>query len=61
MPARNTGRPFSFIRKAKNKKQKMPLSALQYEWPNAIVTEVTAASEFYKAEDYHQAYYELEW
>ena len=31
----------------------------QYEWPNPIVTEVTAASDFYIAEDYHQAYYEL--
>ena len=29
------------------------------EWHNAIVTEVAAASEFYEAEDYHQAYYEL--
>jgi peptide-methionine (S)-S-oxide reductase len=29
------------------------------DWRNAIVTEVTGASEFYKAEDYHQAYYEL--
>lgn len=28
-------------------------------WRNAIVTEVTAASELYIAEDYHQAYYEL--
>jgi peptide-methionine (S)-S-oxide reductase len=26
-------------------------------WPNPIVTEVTAAPEFYKAEDYHQSYY----
>lgn len=31
----------------------------QNEWPNQIVTEVTIASEFYIAEDYHQAYYEL--
>jgi peptide-methionine (S)-S-oxide reductase len=26
-------------------------------WPNPIVTEVTAASTFYPAEDYHQDYY----
>jgi len=26
-------------------------------WPNPIVTEVTPAGEFYKAEDYHQGYY----
>ncbi len=26
-------------------------------WPSPIVTEVTAAPEFYKAEDYHQGYY----
>jgi peptide-methionine (S)-S-oxide reductase len=26
-------------------------------WPNPIVTEVTAAPEFFKAEDYHQGYY----
>lgn len=26
-------------------------------WPNPLVTEVTAASTFYKAEDYHQDYY----
>jgi peptide-methionine (S)-S-oxide reductase len=31
----------------------------QDEWSNQIVTEVTIASEFYIAEDYHQAYYEL--
>ena len=31
----------------------------QNEWSNRIVTEVTIASEFYIAEDYHQAYYEL--
>lgn len=31
----------------------------QNEWSNQIVTEVTIASEFYIAEDYHQAYYEL--
>ena len=28
------------------------------DWQHAIVTEVTQASAFYKAEDYHQAYYE---
>lgn len=28
-------------------------------WENAIVTELTAAKEFYVAEDYHQQYYEL--
>ena len=26
-------------------------------WPDPIVTEVTAAPEFFKAEDYHQGYY----
>jgi peptide-methionine (S)-S-oxide reductase len=26
-------------------------------WPNPIVTEITAASEYYKAEDYHQNYF----
>ncbi|HEY3789553.1 MAG TPA: peptide-methionine (S)-S-oxide reductase MsrA [Urbifossiella sp.] len=26
-------------------------------WPNPIVTEVTPAPEFFKAEDYHQGYY----
>ena len=31
----------------------------QGDWSNQIVTEVTIASEFYIAEDYHQAYYEL--
>jgi peptide-methionine (S)-S-oxide reductase len=28
-------------------------------WPRPIVTEVTAAGEFFKAEDYHQGYYRL--
>lgn len=28
-------------------------------WPNPIVTEATAAPEFFKAEDYHQGYYRL--
>jgi len=28
------------------------------KWPNPIVTEITAASEFYLAEDYHQDYLE---
>lgn len=28
-------------------------------WSNPIVTEITAASEFYKAEDYHQDYFSL--
>lgn len=28
-------------------------------WPNAIVTEVTEASVFYVAEDYHQDYFDL--
>ena len=28
-------------------------------WPNPIVTEVTPAGEFFKAEDYHQGYYRL--
>jgi peptide-methionine (S)-S-oxide reductase len=27
-----------------------------YKWPGKIVTEVTPASEFYKAEGYHQDY-----
>lgn len=27
------------------------------EWPNPIVTEITAFDSFYKAEDYHQDYY----
>jgi peptide-methionine (S)-S-oxide reductase len=31
----------------------------QKVWDNPIVTEVLAATEFYKAEDYHQAYFEL--
>ena len=28
-------------------------------WPKPIVTEITKAEKFYKAEDYHQQYYEL--
>ncbi|MGB1481328.1 MAG: peptide-methionine (S)-S-oxide reductase MsrA [Flavobacteriales bacterium] len=28
-------------------------------WPNPIVTEIAAFEEFYPAEDYHQAYFEL--
>lgn len=31
----------------------------QTNWPNPIVTEVKAFEAFYPAEDYHQAYYEL--
>lgn len=31
----------------------------QANWPNSIVTEVKAFEAFYPAEDYHQAYYEL--
>jgi methionine-S-sulfoxide reductase len=31
----------------------------QSDWPNPIVTEVSDFDEFYPAEDYHQAYYEL--
>ena len=31
----------------------------QAKWPNSIVTEVKAFEAFYPAEDYHQAYYEL--
>lgn len=31
----------------------------QEKWPNPIVTEVGAFEVFYPAEDYHQAYYEL--
>lgn len=31
----------------------------QSDWPNPIVTEVSKFDAFYPAEDYHQAYYEL--
>lgn len=31
----------------------------QSDWPNPIVTEVSDFDAFYPAEDYHQAYYEL--
>ena len=35
------------------------LAEAQKDWPNPIVTEVKAFETFYLAEDYHQAYYEL--
>ena len=35
------------------------LAEAQKDWPNPIVTEVKAFETFYPAEDYHQAYYEL--
>ena len=35
------------------------LAKAQKDWPNPIVTEVKAFETFYPAEDYHQAYYEL--
>ena len=37
---------------------KQKLEAAQI-WESKIVTEITAATEFYKAEDYHQNYYNL--
>ena len=35
------------------------LAEAQKNWPQPIVTEVKAFETFYPAEDYHQAYYEL--
>ena len=35
------------------------LAKAQKDWPNPIVTEVKEFEAFYPAEDYHQAYYEL--
>ena len=35
------------------------LSEAKEIWPNPIVTEIKAFETFYPAEDYHQAYYEL--
>lgn len=44
---------------AQEQEAKDAINRASSDWHNAIVTEVAAASEFYKAEDYHQAYYEL--
>ena len=38
---------------------KASLAEAQKNWPQPIVTEVKAFETFYPAEDYHQAYYEL--
>ena len=35
------------------------IESAQSDWPNPIVTEVSDFDAFYPAEDYHQAYYEL--
>ena len=35
------------------------IEAAQSDWPNPIVTEVSDFDAFFPAEDYHQAYYEL--
>jgi len=44
---------------AQEQEAKDAINRASSDWHNAIVTEVAAASEFYKAEDYHQAYHEL--
>ena len=38
---------------------KKAIEEAQSDWPNPIVTEVSDFDAFYPAEDYHQAYYEL--
>ena len=35
------------------------VTAASLEWSQPIVTEITAATAFYKAEDYHQDYFEI--
>lgn len=41
---------------ANDLKQKISAEGI---WPDPIVTEITPASEFFRAEDYHQNYFEL--
>ncbi len=48
-----------FHSEAQEQEAKDAISHAANTWQNTIVTEVTRASVFYKAEDYHQAYYEL--
>lgn len=42
---------------AQREQAQAALEAAQSRWDNPIVTEITAASQWYDAEDYHQEYY----
>ena len=44
---------------AQRKEAEKAKDLAQQQWPNPIVTEVTAFEAFYPAEDYHQDYYSL--
>lgn len=59
MPVRNIVLPFLSQRSSKNAAEKSKSEVATQIWEDPIVTEVTAFTNFYPAEDYHQDYFNL--